>query len=43
MNFEENKTPKSFFSSSLSSVVGFWAVLEPFRGFFDLPLFLREF
>ena len=33
MNFEENKTVKSYFSCSLLSLLGFWVVLEPF--FFD--------
>ena len=32
LNFEENKTAKSYFSCSLSSLLGFWVVLEPFRG-----------
>ena len=32
MNFEENKTAKSYFSCSLSSLLGFWVVLEPFQG-----------
>ena len=34
MNFEETKTVKPYFSSSLSSLLGFWVVLEPFRVFF---------
>ena len=34
MNFEETKTVKSYFSCSLSSLLGFWVVLEPFRFLF---------
>ena len=35
MNLKENKTAKSYFTWSLSSFLGFWVVLEPFReGFF---------
>ena len=36
MNFEGNKTVKSYFTCSLSSLLGFWVVLEPFQGFFDV-------
>ena len=32
--FEENKTVKSCFSCSLSSLLGFWGVWEPFWEFF---------
>ena len=42
MNFEETKTVKSYFSRSLSSLLGFWLVLKPFRCcwcfFFDLSV-----
>ena len=39
MDIKENKTVKSHFTCSLSSLLGFWVVLEPFQGFFDfLPL-----
>ena len=44
MNIEENKTVKSHFSCSLSSLLSFWVVLEAFRFFcfcffrFLLPL-----
>ena len=31
MNIKENKTVKSHFSCSLSSLLGFWVVLEPKR------------
>ena len=31
MNFEENETVKSYFTYSLSSLLGFWVVLEPFQ------------
>ena len=34
MHFEETKTVKSYFSCSLSSLLGFWVVLEPFGVFF---------
>ena len=33
MNFEENETAKSYFSCSLSSLLGFWVALQPFRVF----------
>ena len=43
MNFEGNKTVKSYFSCSLSSLLGFWVVLELFWGFLDLlPLTALE-
>ena len=41
MNFEETKTVKSLFSSSLSSLLGFWVVLELFRVFFS-DLLVRQ-
>ena len=34
MDIEENKTVKSYITSSLSALLGFWVVLEPFRCFF---------
>ena len=33
MSFEENKNVKSYSSCSMSSPLGFWLVLELFRGF----------
>ena len=39
MNFEENKTVKSHFSYWLSSLLGFWVVLEAF-GFFPIIFLL---
>ena len=51
MNIEQNKTVRSYFTCSLSSLLGFWVVLEPFRllllcffssTFFLLPLLERE-
>ena len=41
MNFEETKTVKSLFSYSLSSLLGFWVVLELFRLFFS-DLLVRQ-
>ena len=39
MDIKENKTVKSHFTCSLSSLLGFWVVLEPFMGFLNfLPL-----
>ena len=34
MDIKENKTVKSHFTCSLSSLLGFWVVLEPFQVFF---------
>ena len=34
MDIEENKTVKSYITSSLSALLGFWVVLEPFRFLF---------
>ena len=42
MNFEGNKTVKSYFTCSLSSLLGFWVVLEPFQGFFDVSLIEKK-
>ena len=42
-NIEGNKTDMSHFSCSLSSLLGFWVVLEPFRVFFFFFLFLFQF
>ena len=41
INFEETKTVQSYFSYSLSSLLGFWVVLEPFR-FFPPDLLVRR-
>ena len=40
MNFEENKNVKSYFTCSLSSLLGFWVVLGAFR---LLLLFFSDF
>ena len=34
MDIEENKTVKSYITSSLSALLGFWVVWEPFRFLF---------
>ena len=38
MYIKENKTVKSHFTCSLSSLLGFWVVLEPLFFFFDFLL-----
>ena len=43
INIEENKTFKSYFTCSLSSLLGFWVVLELFRFYyFDVSEILAE-
>ena len=41
VNFEETITVKSYFSCSLSSLLDFRVVLEPFRLFYSIILFAK--
>ena len=41
INFEETIIVKSYFSCSLSSLLDFWVVLEPFRSFSSIFLFAK--